>query len=59
MKLAYWILLGVCSAFSLLLEPKSIVYVILGFVGCIAIIFFAKTLGKLFLLKREDYYDVR
>jgi hypothetical protein len=28
-----------------------------GFLGCLLIIFFAKSLGKLFLRKGEDYYD--
>jgi len=28
-----------------------------GFLGCMAIIFFAKSLGKLFLRKKADYYD--
>jgi len=32
-------------------------FALFGFFGCILIIFFAKSLGKLFLRKREDYYD--
>lgn len=28
-----------------------------GFAGCIVIIFFSKLLGKLFLRKKDDYYD--
>lgn len=59
MKLRHWIILGLLSAASLILEPKSSVYVILGFAGCTVIIFVAKGLGKFFLLKDEDYYDVR
>ncbi len=59
MKLRHWIILGLLSAASLILEPKSSVYVVLGFAGCTVIILFAKTLGKLFLLKDEEYYDVR
>jgi len=33
-------------------------YGIFGFVGCVLIIAASKGLGKLFLLKKEDYYDV-
>lgn len=33
-------------------------FALFGFFGCIVIIFFAKALGKLFLRKKEDYYDV-
>lgn len=32
-------------------------FALFGFIGCILIIFFAKSLGKLFLRKGEDYYD--
>ncbi|TSA47138.1 MAG: hypothetical protein D4R56_02650 [Deltaproteobacteria bacterium] len=32
-------------------------FALFGFIGCIVIIFFAKSLGELFLRKREDYYD--
>lgn len=32
-------------------------FALFGFIGCIVIIFFAKSLGKLFLRKGEDYYD--
>ncbi len=32
-------------------------YALFGLLGCIVIILFAKVIGKLFLLKREDYYD--
>ncbi len=28
-----------------------------GFLGCLLIIFVSKALGRLFLQKREDYYD--
>ena len=30
---------------------------IFGFLGCLLFILIAKTLGKLFLQKKEDYYD--
>ena len=33
-------------------------FALFGFFGCIGIIFLAKSLGKLFLRKGEDYYDV-
>ena len=32
-------------------------FALFGFLGCVLIIFFAKSLGKLFLRKGDDYYD--
>ena len=32
-------------------------FALFGFLGCVAIIFFAKSLGKLFLRKGVEYYD--
>jgi hypothetical protein len=32
-------------------------FALFGFFGCLLIIFFAKSLGKLILRKGEDYYD--
>jgi len=32
-------------------------FALFGFAGCVAIMFFAKFLGKRLLRKREDYYD--
>ncbi len=32
-------------------------YSILGFVACIFIVAFSKTLGKIWLEKKEDYYE--
>lgn len=32
-------------------------YALFGLVGCIVIILFSKIIGKVFLLKKEDYYD--
>ena len=32
-------------------------YILFGFIGCVLLIVVAKILGKLFLLKKEDYYD--
>ncbi len=34
-------------------------YMIFGFLGCLALVGFAKTLGKILVQKSEDYYDVR
>jgi hypothetical protein len=32
-------------------------YALFGFIGCLILIFIAKSIGNLFLYKREDYYD--
>lgn len=32
-------------------------YMLYGFAGCVLIILFSKLLGKLFLQRKEDYYD--
>ncbi len=32
-------------------------FALFGFLGCVAIIFFAKSLGKFLLRRGEDYYD--
>ena len=32
-------------------------YILFGFLGCVLLILFAKTLGKKILDRREDYYD--
>jgi hypothetical protein len=32
-------------------------FALFGFIGCMLIIFLAKSLGKLFLRQGEDYYD--
>ena len=32
-------------------------WAVFGFVGCVAIIFVSKAIGKLWLQKGEDYYD--
>lgn len=34
-------------------------YIIFGFIGCLAIIFVSKFLGKLFLQQKENYYNDR
>lgn len=73
MKLVYWIILGILIGGSLLLEEILIhhdnhaprlwqlipgFYLITGFFGCLVIIIISKYLGKKFLQKRENYYDV-
>jgi asparagine N-glycosylation enzyme membrane subunit Stt3 len=32
-------------------------FILFGLAGCILLILFSKKIGKLFLLKDEDYYD--
>jgi len=32
-------------------------YIIFGFVGCVLLIYFAKTMGAKFISRDEDYYD--
>ena len=32
-------------------------FIVFGFAGCALLIFFSKSLGKVFLLKKEDYYE--
>jgi uncharacterized membrane protein len=73
MKKIHWILIGICAAASFVAEfgflaghPKehwwSYVpgfYAIWGFIGCVAIIVISKAAGKLFIQKKEDYYDAR
>jgi len=34
-------------------------FALLGFFGCLFLLFFAKAMGKILLRKREDYYDRR
>jgi uncharacterized membrane protein len=66
-----WVLLGIIAIISLMggfsIPHEGIhdtwwnripaFFALLGFGGCLLIIFFAKLLGKAFLQKREDYYD--
>lgn len=73
MKIWHWIVLITIAVISFIGEsttsPDSehavqwwhsipAFYVFYGFFGCIAIVVFSKALGKWFLQKREDYYDV-
>lgn len=70
MRPIHWILLLIPTLFTLGLyyfgpehpyphvwDQVPLFYGLFGFVGCIAIIFFAKAVGKAVLLKPEDYYD--
>ncbi|MDD5482421.1 MAG: hypothetical protein PHP98_02030 [Kiritimatiellae bacterium] len=66
-----WIMLGIIALLSVFVaaslpgEPAHgywwdripAFYIFYGFAGCVLIIVFAKTLGKLFLQRKEDYYD--
>jgi len=45
------------SAHAAWWDRIPVFFALFGFVGCIVIIFFAKSLGKLFLRKKDDYYD--
>jgi hypothetical protein len=70
MKRWHWITLAILTVVSFIVELFFIegheeywwaftygFFIIFGFAGCIIIIVFSKFLGKLFLQKREDYYD--
>ncbi len=71
MNRLWWALLAIATGVSLwggFATPQDpahgawwnripVFFALFGFLGCVAIIFFAKSLGKLFLRKREDYYD--
>ena len=73
MKKWPWIVLLLLTILSLMAEftmthdPKHhhwwssipLFWIIFGFVGCTVIVFVAKTLGKLWLSKKEDYYDTK
>jgi len=70
MKPLYWAFLALVTLASLGMQvlgpehahPQSwdrvpLFYAAYGFVGCTVIVVVAKTLGKWWLQKREDYYD--
>lgn len=70
MKTWHWIALALLTIASLVVEFTMLTghakhwwnhipafYIIWGFVSCIVIIYFAKTLGNLLLYREEDYYD--
>jgi len=71
MKHIYWIIIGVVTVITIVLDVTVAVhpsygyrfaaipgfYIIFSFAGCLGLIFFAKGLGKLFIQQKEDYYD--
>lgn len=70
MKTWLWIVLGVIFVISLILEFTFLsdyashwwnhipaFYALWGFIGCVAIIYISRWLGKLFILSEQDYYD--
>lgn len=70
MKKWHWIVLGVLTIISLIVEFTMLAdydshwwnaipgfYIIMGFLGCMGLIYFSKWLGKLYILNDEDYYD--
>lgn len=64
-----WIALGAIIALSFLAEFTQEAhhwwenipgfYIIFGFIGAMALILISRYLGKLFIQKNEDYYDVQ
>ncbi len=70
MKKWHWVALGVLTVISLILEFTFLAdydshwwnsipafYAIWGFLSCIVIIYVSKWLGKLFIFRKENYYD--
>jgi hypothetical protein len=69
MKLWHWIGLAIATIASIIVEFTMhhdvhhswsgipLFWIIFGFIGCILIITFAKSIGTLILLKKEDYYN--
>ncbi len=71
MKTIHWIFTGIIIIASLVSEFVFLAdhhsehwwshipgfYILWGFLGCVCIIFVSKWLGKLFIQKKEDYYD--
>ena len=71
MKRIYWIITGILTAITLVLDITVAVhpsygyrfaaipgfYILLSFFGCIGLILFAKGMGKLFIQQKGDYYD--
>ena len=67
----HWIVLGVIALISVFVEINMphdpahdywwgripAFYILYGFAGCVLIILVSKALGKLFLQRKEDYYD--
>lgn len=70
MKKWHWIVLGLIFGIALILEFTFLsdykshwwnhvpaFYALWGFLGSVVVIFISRWLGKLFILKDEDYYD--
>lgn len=71
MKKWHWLILALLTLLSLIVEFSMhhdsshsqwwisipAFWIFFGLFGCIILIIFAKTLGKLLLNKKEDYYD--
>ena len=70
MKKIHWILLGLVTLASLALQyfgpphpyPKAwdkipLFYCLFGFAGCIVIVVVSKWLGKVWLQRKENYYE--
>ena len=71
MKKIHWTGLALLAVLSLIVEFTShhdsghhhwwnaipAFWIFFGFAGCLILIFLAKTLGKLLLNRKEDYYD--
>jgi len=70
MKTWHWVALGILTVISLILEFTLLsgydshwwnhipgFYILLGFIGCVLIIFISKWMGYTFLYKDEQYYE--
>jgi uncharacterized membrane protein len=71
MKRIYWIILGIVTVITIVLDVTVAVhpsygyrfaafpgfYILLSFAGCLVLIFVSKGIGKLFIQQKEDYYD--
>ena len=70
MKKWHWVALGILTLISLILEFTYLAdydshwwnsipafYAIWGFLSCIVIIYVSKWLGKMFIFRKENYYD--
>lgn len=72
MKRWHWLALGAVVLLSVALDlltphdPKHAqswwknlpaFYAFFGFIGCVATVFFSRALGKLFLQRKEEYYN--
>ena len=71
MKKWHWLTLALITVLSIVAEFNlghveghehwwshiPLFYIIFGFLGCVLIVAVAKGLGKLFILKKEGYYN--